>query len=66
MSASEAAQQAAIWRERARGLRQQSEWLCREAGELSDSANDADRQADAWQRIVDERERELADLGGTP
>jgi hypothetical protein len=66
MSLSEAAQQAAIWREEARNLRQQSEWLCREAGELLDQANDADRQADAWQRLVDERERELADLGGGP
>jgi hypothetical protein len=64
MSLSEAVQQAAIWREQARNLRQQSEWLCREAGELLDQANDADRQADAWQRLVDEREHELAELGG--
>jgi len=64
MTASEAVQQAAIWRGQARNLRQQSEWLCREAGELLDEANEADRQADAWQRLVDDRERELAELGG--
>jgi hypothetical protein len=61
--ASEAAQQVAAWREQARRKRWQAEWLCREAGELLDSANDDDTQADAWQQLADERSRELAELG---
>jgi hypothetical protein len=60
VSASEAEQQVAIWREKARGLRRWHESLCREAGELLDEANEADAQADVWQRIVDERQRELS------
>jgi hypothetical protein len=56
MSTSEAAYQAARWRERARGLRQQSEWLCREAAELLDAANDSDLQADTRRRLVELRD----------
>ncbi len=65
MSASEAEQQVAIWREYARQKRRQAEWLCREAGELLDLANDDDAQADAWQELVDERSRGLHNLGST-
>jgi hypothetical protein len=64
MSASEAEQQVTVWRDLARQKRRQAEWLCREAGELLDAANADDAQADAWQRVVDDRARELADLSG--
>jgi hypothetical protein len=61
-TASEAARNAAEWRARAKDCRRHAEELCRSAGEFFEHANTFDVEAEYWQSIVDERERELRDL----
>jgi len=61
-----AVRMATAWRDEARRLRAEGEYLCTCAGRRFDEANGADRQADEWQQLVDERERELAELGDGP
>jgi hypothetical protein len=61
-AATEAERNAAAWRDEARRLRAEGEYLCSAAGRRFDEAADADAQAEFWQRRVDARERELSDL----
>jgi hypothetical protein len=61
---SHAEKMAAEWRAEAQRLRYEHEYFCRVAGQRLDESNEADRQAEAWQAVVDERSRELTDLGG--